>query len=122
LRNVMQTGPWGHAGAHSKIDEFIRDHLDPVAAADRFGADAEARETVQLPPLEADDWREMDDPIARDRIVQAALTRTPITLDPPDIAALVAFLKTLDDATALNGRLGIPDAVPSGLAVGGVSD
>jgi len=122
LRNVMQTGPWGHAGAHSKIDEFIRDHLDPVAAADRFSADAEARRTVQLPPLKADDWREMDDPIARDRIVQAALTRAPVTLDPPDIAALVAFLKTLDDATALNGRMGIPDAVPSGLAVGGVSD
>tara|TARA_R110002126_G_scaffold9774_2_gene43922 strand:- start:145515 stop:146891 length:1377 start_codon:yes stop_codon:yes gene_type:complete len=122
LRNVMQTGPWGHAGAHSKIDDFIRDHLDPVAAADRFAPDANARGTVQLPPLKADDWREMDDPVARDRIVQAALIRAPVTLNPPDIAAIVAFLRSLDDDTALNGRMGIPDAVPSGLAVGGVAD
>ncbi|WP_093916599.1 cytochrome-c peroxidase [Sulfitobacter marinus] len=122
LRNVMQTGPWGHAGAHSKIDEFIGDHLDPRAAADRFSAESNARKTVQLPPIEFDDWREMDDPTARDRIIQAALVRAPVILNPSDIAALVAFLKTLDDDTALDGRMGIPDAVPSGLTVGGVAD
>jgi cytochrome c peroxidase len=119
LRNVMQTGPWGHAGAHSRIEQFLRDHLDPVATADRFATNAAGRRAVRLPPLAADDWIEMDDPTARERIIEAALIRAPKGLDSADIAALVSFLHTLDDDAALIGRLGIPDSVPSGLAVGG---
>jgi cytochrome c peroxidase len=118
LRNVMQTGPWGHAGAHMVMERFLRDHLDPVAAADHY-ADAKTRRAVRLPPLEGDDWREMDDALARDSIIQAALVREPVGLASSDIAALVSFLRTLDDETALYGRLGIPKSVPSGLAVGG---
>jgi cytochrome c peroxidase len=38
-------------------------------------------------------------------------------LSPEDIAALLAFLDTLTDPIALNGRLGIPASVPSGLPV-----
>jgi cytochrome c peroxidase len=121
LRNVMQTGPWGHAGAHSRIEQFLRDHNDPVSAADRFSADGKDRRYVRLPPLAGDDWREMDDPAARDSIVQAALARAPKALEPADIAALVSFLRTLDDKTALYGRMGIPDSVPSGLPVGAVT-
>jgi len=119
LRNVMQTGPWGHAGAHSVIERFLRDHLDPVTAAGRY-AQADARRAVRLPPHESDDWREMDDALARDSIIEAALIREPVGLEPANIAALVSFLRMLDDETALYGRLGIPDAVPSGLAVGGL--
>lgn len=118
LRNTMQTGPWGHAGAHPVIERFLRDHLDPISAADSY-ADPKTRRAVRLPPLEADDWREMDDAVARDNIVQAALVRPSVDLDSTDIAALVSFLRLLDDEAALNGRLGIPDTVPSGLAVGG---
>lgn len=122
LRNVMQTGPWGHAGAHGRIERFLRDHLDPAAAIDRFADDTAGRRGVRLPPLATDDWREMGDPENRNRIMTAALTRGE-TLSPDSamIAALVAFLRTLDDPAALSGRLGIPEAVPSGLAVGGVS-
>jgi len=121
LRNVMQTGPWGHAGGHSKIEHFLRDHLDPVAGTARFAQSSTARLAVRLPPLMGNDWREMDDPAARESIVQAAMIRAPRGLDAADIAALVSFLRTLDDETALNGRLGIPKSVPSGLAVGGVT-
>lgn len=122
LRNVMQTGPWGHAGAHGVIERFLRDHLDPESAAAHYSADTPARKAVRLPPLQGDDWREMDDPLAREKIVNAALVRAPVGLEPADIAALVSFFRTLDDQTALSGRLGIPDAVPSGLAVGGAQD
>jgi len=119
LRNVMQTGPWGHAGGHSQIEKFLRDHMDPARAAKRFAPGAADRNGVRLPPLDGDDWREMDDPAARDAITQAAMIRAPKGLNPGDIAALVSFLRSLDDPQALSGRLGIPDTVPSGLAVGG---
>lgn len=120
LRNVMQTGPWGHAGAHSVMQTFLRDHVDPAAAADRFASDSADRRNVRLPPLAVEDWREMDDPDARATILNAALvTPLEIEIDAADIDAIVAFLRTLDDPTALYGRLGIPDAVPSGLPVSG---
>ncbi|MBQ0805393.1 MAG: cytochrome-c peroxidase [Sulfitobacter sp.] len=119
LRNVMQTGPWGHAGAHSRIERFLYDHLDPASAAKTYADDTDERRAVRLPPLATDDWREMDDQTARDNILQAALIRAPVGLSSTDIAMLVSFLRTLDDETALNGRLGIPRDVPSGLPVGG---
>lgn len=122
LRNVMQTGPWGHAGAHSRMERFLRDHTDPESAAGRFAHDGIDRRGVRLPPLTGDDWREMDDPAARDTILQAALVRAPQGLDAGDIAALVSFLRTLDDKTALYGRMGIPRTVPSGLPVGAIGD
>ena len=121
LRNVMQTGPWGHAGAHGTIEQFLSDHLDPVGASERFAQGSTARNGVRLPPLAGDDWREMNDAAARESIVQAAMIRAPRGLDAADIAVLVSFLRTLDDETALNGRLGIPPTVPSGLDVGGVA-
>lgn len=122
LRNVMQTGPWGHAGAHSVMHTFLRDHLDPAAASDRFASDSIDRRNVRLPPLAVEDWREMDDPDARSTILRAALANpVEAEIDAPDIAALIAFLHTLDDPVALYGRMGIPDSVPSGLPVGGVA-
>jgi len=40
-----------------------------------------------------------------------------VILQDDEIDLLIAFLSTLDDAQALQGRLGVPDAVPSGLPV-----
>ena len=49
--------------------------------------------------------------------IAAAVTTPPVVLSPADIAALVAFLDSLTDPVAITGRLGVPDAVPSGLPV-----
>ncbi len=111
LRNVAQTAPYGHAGAHATLDAFIRDHADPVAALDRYD-----RAQVILPDLPFDDWQILDDPAERAAIARAVRT-PPIPLRADDIADLVAFLNTLSDPEALAGRLGVPDAVPSGLPV-----
>ncbi len=112
LRNVAATGPWGHAGAFSDLRAFLRHHLNPVA-----GLEAYAPQAI-LPPLDTDlpDWTIMQDPAERAAIAAA------VRLDPPglsedEIGDLLAFLQALTDADALAGRLGIPDAVPSGLPV-----
>ncbi|RYH00780.1 cytochrome-c peroxidase [Salipiger sp. IMCC34102] len=109
LRNVTRTGPWGHAGAHTDLAQFLRDHADPSTAPDR---DAPA-----LPALAgAADFAVRDDATERDAIL-AAVAADPVALDPDQVAALVAFLTALEDETALAGRLGIPDSVPSGLPI-----
>ena len=112
LRNVVHAGPWGHAGAFDDLAAFLRHHLDPVAGL------AEYTPQAVLPELAAagNDFAVMED---ADEVtaIAAAVTRDPVRLDDEEIAALMAFLEALTDAAALEGRLGIPGAVPSGLPV-----
>lgn len=110
LRNVLHTGPWGHAGAYDDLEAFLRHHVDPVTGLERYEAQA------VLPPLEAatDDFA----PLKSERAaIATAVSRPPVALRQGDISALVAFLGALSDPVALGGRLGIPETVPSGLPV-----
>ena len=110
LRNVTETAPYGHSGSHADLAAFIADHADPVTALDRFD-----RASVVLPALPgASDWVHFDTEEDQ-QALRAAVTRPPRQISENEIAALVAFLGSLRDPVALNGRLGIPDAVPSGL-------
>ncbi|WP_233416887.1 cytochrome-c peroxidase [Halovulum marinum] len=112
LRNVAATGPWGHGGGHADLRAFVVDHLDPVPALERWN-----RQAAVLPPLDgARDWRVMDDAAERAAIAAAA-ARPAVALSGEEIDALIAFLDSLTDRAALDGRLGIPETVPSGLPV-----
>ncbi|MEM9031553.1 MAG: cytochrome-c peroxidase, partial [Pseudomonadota bacterium] len=69
-----------------------------------------------LPRFDAEDvWAVMDDPGERRELADAARAGAPLSED--DLDALLAFLDTLTDPVALQGRLGIPDRVPSGLPI-----
>ena len=111
LRNVALTGPYGHAGSHTELDRFIADHANPIVGLANF----DASQTI-LPSFAADDFTVMSDP---DQVVAIAkaVTTNPVSLTAADVVALVAFLDTLTDPITQSGRLGIPDSVPSGLAV-----
>ena len=110
LRNVAHTAPYGHTGSHADLAAFVADHAVPRAALDRFD-----RSAVVLPPLPgADDWRHLDDP-AEQAALRAAIAMPDTPLETTQIAKIVAFLGSLSDPVALTGRLGVPDAVPSGL-------
>lgn len=111
LRNVMQTGPWGHAGAYSDLGHFIAAH------ARRGEAISDYRPEAVLPVLATPkpDWAVIETPAEREAIAEAA--GPGVTLDPAEIGSILAFLDTLSDPVALKGRLGIPQAVPSGLPV-----
>ncbi len=112
LRNVTETGPWGHAGAHTDLAEFIRYHADPKAGMAAY------QQKVTLPVYTPNkpDWTVMDDPVERDAIL-AAVQTPPVTLSDTEVAQIMAFLGTLKDPKALAGRLGVPKTVPSGLPV-----
>ncbi|KIN65554.1 Di-heme Cytochrome c peroxidase [Sulfitobacter noctilucae] len=113
LRNVMLTAPYGHAGGHADLAEFISYHADPVSGLRGFDGAG-----VRLPQLETDDFivlRDIDQIMA----IAAAVRTPPVALTEADITDIVAFLQTLTDPAAVNGRLGIPRTVPSGLPVPG---
>lgn len=110
LRNVVETGPWGHAGGYEDLHAYLRHHADPVAGLAAYVPAA------LLPPLAAagDDFAALAEAAPA---IAAAVARAPVTLAPHEIADLVAFLGALSDPVALAGRMGVPVTVPSGLPV-----
>ncbi len=111
LRNVAQTAPYGHNGAYATLDAMLRHHLDPVQALNDYD-----RTQAVFPGFEADDWRALEDTEETARIA-AANELAPVVLREAAIADLLAFLNALTDESAVAGRMGIPEAVPSGLLV-----
>jgi cytochrome c peroxidase len=112
LRNVVHTAPYGHAGAYRSLEAVVRHHLDPVASLYAYD-----RSEAILPVLDgADDWRVMDD---RDELAAIAEANDlePVALTDAEVADILAFLEALTDPTSLQGRLGIPESVPSGLLI-----
>ena len=112
LRNVALTDPYGHTGAYPSLEMFLAAHAAPRAAWDAFNP-----ATVPIPPL--DGWDPFG-PVADAGMREAVLAQVAAPdrrLSEGEIAALVAFLRSLTDRSAVEGRLGIPEAVPSGLPV-----
>ncbi len=116
LRNVALTAPYGHNGAYPTLQDMIRHHLDPAGTRAAW-----SRDDAKLP---AAPWLEKIDFVIqsdrREMARQAArLDITPLRLTDADVADLEAFLNSLTGVSAAAGafRLGVPDAVPSGLPV-----
>lgn len=114
LRNVAETGPYGHNGTYATLEGIIRHHLDPAKALATYD-----RTQVVLPKNAKFD--PMDFIVFEDAREMARLTQrvdvTPRNLDDRAVDDLVAFLHSLSDPAALKGRLGKPKTVPSGLPV-----
>ncbi|WP_415404310.1 cytochrome-c peroxidase [Tateyamaria sp. SN3-11] len=111
LRNVAQTGPYGHSGAYATLEGVVRHHLDPVASLRTYDISQ-----AVMPGLDADDLRVMSDVEEVDAIA-AANDLAPMTLSDAEVDDLIAFLNALTDPQSIRGALGVPDAVPSGLPV-----
>lgn len=112
LRNVAETGPYGHSGAYATLEGVVRHHLDPVAA---FTAWNGAQVTLpDFPEAGATDWAVLEDADELARIANS-VTLSPTVLTDDEVSSLIAFLEALTDEASLGGRLGRPDSVPSGL-------
>ncbi len=112
LRNITETGPYGHDGAYATLEAVVRHHLNPVASLNSYD-----RTQAILPKLDgAQDWAVLDDP-AEMAAIAAANELEPVALSDDEVSALLAFLAALRDPDSLSGRLGIPASVPSGLAL-----
>lgn len=112
LRNISETGPYGHNGAYASLEAVVRHHLDPVAGLKGYD-----RTQAKFPELAgAQDWMILDTP-AEVAAIAAANELAPVTLSGAEVSALLAFLGALRDESSLRGRLGVPDRVPSSLSV-----
>lgn len=136
LRNVAETGPWGHAGAYDTLEGVIKHHLNPVTSLEEYRPSKDL-----LPPLEnvvettamnaelkqepiegarlagfqmRDTWVQSD-PELRAKIARANELPS-VTLTNEEVECLTAFLHTLtDDSNAVLQE--VPVSVPSGLPV-----
>jgi len=111
LRNVAETGPWGHDGAYTTLRGIVEHHLDPAQAALNY-------DPTQLPEIFRPYYR---DDAAK---IQGRINRldpdfaAPKNLSAQEVDALIAFLHALTDTEMLaNLPNEAPDTVPSGLPV-----
>lgn len=111
LRNVLQTGPWGHAGAFSDLRTYLKYHANPKAGFAAYIPQATLPDLANTKP----DWAIRNDP--EESAALFAIAPEGPGLTDQEVEWILAFLKTLSDPVALAGRLGIPDHVPSGLPV-----
>ncbi|MGR3713993.1 MAG: cytochrome-c peroxidase [Shimia sp.] len=110
LRNVTETAPYGHAGAYADLEDAVRHHLDPKAALAAYSIDQAVLSKGDF----ANDTALMgngDDMAA----IATANVLGPNALSDDEVAQIMAFLEALTDYDSLDGRLGVPDKVPSGL-------
>ncbi len=112
LRNVALTAPYGHDGAYATLEGVVRHHLDPVGSLMRYDPSQ-----AVLPELAGhDDFPVLADEEELARIA-AANELEPVDLSDEEVRQIIAFLEALTDTASVEGRLGIPATVPSGLPV-----
>ena len=114
LRNVELTAPYGHNGAYADLRGIIKHHLDPMTALSSW--DRSQVELADVSWLNHMDFLVLDDRLEMDRF-RAAVDIQTTTLSEQEISDLIAFLSALTGNKSVEGRLGRPDAVPSGLPV-----
>ena len=137
LRNVTETGPWGHAGAFDTLEEAVRHHLNPEASLHSYrlapSALPDLPRVVELTAagstlsqewladsrrrgfLLRDGWVQSQAHL-RARIADANELR-PANLTEPQVRDLLAFLEALTDPSFSDLVRLEPDRVPSGLPV-----
>jgi cytochrome c peroxidase len=114
LRNVTATGPWGHAGAFRELTAYIAHHSHPARGMAGYDLGQ-----AFLPVFQGkkDDQAISKSPADMAAIADAAASAPSVDLSADEIAQIIAFLDSLRDQGAIDGRLGVPEAVPSGLPV-----
>jgi cytochrome c peroxidase len=111
LRQVTQTGPWGHDGAYNDLEAMVRHHLDALQALNNY-------DTVQavLPPhpqLDALDFQVQNNP-ARRQGIAAAIEPAPLPLNDQQVGEIMEFLQIRSDPACIDLRRHIPPRVPGG--------
>lgn len=114
LRNVVLTAPYGHNGAYPDLISIIRHHLEPQKSFDEW--QPKDAGLPDVPWLAEIDFVSFSDTRERARL-RAKVDIEPVDLSEEEIGALIAFLESLTGTESIKGRLGKPNAVPSGLGV-----
>lgn len=111
LRNVTLTAPYGHNGAYARLEDMLRHHLDPLTMLAEYTLGYALLQNMQLSVSDTEVLEDFDE-VQR---LGMAVELEPVSLHDDEVEAILAFLGALEDPIARSGRLGVPDAVPSGL-------
>lgn len=98
LRNVSDTGPWGHNGVFKTVPEAIAHHFNPVPAL--FKAQQSHPETAQY--------------AGRLLAQRSPLLGEMSPLSASEVRDLVAFLQSLSSSPVMSDDVALPRSVPSG--------
>lgn len=110
LRNVTLTAPYMHNGTYATLEDVLRHHIDPAQSLANY-APTHLASSVTI----------TNDPATQERLLSApGFEPKPVpNLNETEIAQILAFLDALTSPSALDLTHTIPNAVPSGLSVGG---
>ncbi|UXX83702.1 cytochrome-c peroxidase [Roseovarius pelagicus] len=111
LRNVSLTAPYGHNGAYANLEDMVRHHLDPLTMLAEYTLEYALFQDMQLSVSDTEVLEDFDEMLR----LGMAVELEPLELHDDEVDAILAFLGALEDPIARTGRLGVPDAVPSGL-------
>lgn len=114
LRNVTETGPYGHSGAYGTLEAVVRHHLDPIEHFKKY--DRQQAVLPDHPLLNKVDFIAMDNVREIKRLLEANEINL-LDLTDQEVVQLIAFLGALTDRNSIKGKLGVPSSVPSGLSI-----
>jgi cytochrome c peroxidase len=137
LRNVAETGPWGHAGAFESLESVVRHHSDPVGSLETYRPSTELLQPIiriientasdsklTLTFMDSnrvdgfllrDTWVQ-NDPELRRKIARANELEG-VALTDRETEEIFAFLLALTDGSEPSPSTRPPTVVPSGLPV-----
>lgn len=116
LRQVAQTGPWGHDGAFDTLEAMVRHHLNAKESLNNY--DPSQAALPSRADLDAIDWVVHNDPVRRQAIADAISEDLPtVELTDAEVANLLDFLNALTDNNCIDLRRTTPARVPSGLTL-----
>lgn len=128
LLNVEVTGPWGHAGGYTKLENMVRHMLNPVEAIANYDfTQLDANANVQFSNLLTNTQFALNQ-LEINRANDVAGVHRDVAFDDADVTDLVAFLKTLTDPCVKDRTCMSPwipdmsDADPDGLRVNAVDN
>jgi len=95
LLNVTVTGPWGHSGAYTKLENIVRHHLNPNRALELYDVTQLDQQGLQLDDMTINTQYALDH---LETLREKYLSKLPIiNLNQNEISDLLIFLKTLTD-------------------------
>jgi cytochrome c peroxidase len=95
LLNVEVTGPWGHAGGYTKLENMVRHMLDPEQAIDNYDF-SQLDPNVQAADMLTNTQFALDQ-LEFNRTSNVPEVHQNVTFTDDDVTDLVEFLKTLTD-------------------------
>jgi len=110
LRNVALSAPYGHTGAYTEIETYIKHYRDPVAGLKNWDPTQLQLHTNKVPGGLLDAWRNpaiLQNLIDANQVVGIAMTDA-------EVKAISAFMDALNDNRFAYGISQRPAQVPSG--------